>query len=412
MNKSELSSIKANTSQTLCLAKFHESTIWLYESKIASCHHTPFLLTGNNSLTFYNPQDRRKQQESMLNGNKPEECNYCWKLEAQDVVSDREKKSLAFKNPLTAEQYLDRNYPFKPKALELAFQNTCNLACSYCSPSFSTEWENDIRLKGNYENITTDKKLHYQRGIDHRTPVDMTLFWEWFNSIATELESIRITGGEPLLHEDTFATFEKMIDVNPNIECVVHTNLCQKPLVVQRFIDNIEKLNNVRINISNESAGEVAEFIRDGMVYVDWLRNLRELSKTNATLSISTTITPISLLALDQLYLDIIQLRKDTGKKIDISINFATYPEFQSLAALTIEERQFYLDKYTRFFESINDSLLDMERQSVPRFLAMLDPKLTHENHAAYRKDSDSFFKQYVIRRNKSINFAEQIGTK
>ena len=60
----------------------------------------------------------------------------------------------------------------------------------------------------------------------------------------------------------------------------------------------------------------------------------------------------------------------------------------------------------------MNDSLLDMERQSVPRFLTMLDPKLTHENHTEYRKDSDSFFKQYVIRRNKLVNFAEQIGTR
>jgi pyruvate-formate lyase-activating enzyme len=412
MNKHLLSELNNNTSQTLCLAKFHESTIWLYESKIASCHHTPFLLTGKDSLTFYNPEGRRQQQDSMLKGNKPEECNYCWKLEAQDVVSDREKKSLSFNKSLTAEQYLDRNYPFKPKALELAFQNTCNLACSYCSPSFSTEWENDIRLKGNYENITTDKKMHYQRGIDHRTPVDMTLFWEWFNDIATELESIRITGGEPLLHEDTFSTFAKMIEVNSNVECVVHTNLCQKPLVIQRFIDNIKKLNNVRINISNESAGEVAEFIRDGMVYTDWLRNLRELAKTNATISVSTTITPISLLSLDQLYLDIIQIRKDTGKKIDISINFATYPEFQSLAALNSDERAFYLNKYATFFDTVKDSLVDSEHHSIPRFLTMLDPNLTHEDHAAYRKDSDSFFKQYTIRRNKKINFAEHIGTK
>jgi hypothetical protein len=412
MNKKLLQDLRNQTSQTLCLAKFHESTIWLYESKIASCHHTPFLLTGNDTLTFYNPEGRRQQQYSMLKGNKPDECNYCWKLEAQDVVSDREKKSLAFNSSLTAEQYLDKTYPFKPKALELAFQNTCNLACSYCSPSFSTEWENDIRLKGNYENITTDKKMHYQRGIDNRTPVDMTLFWEWFNDIAPELESIRITGGEPLLHEDTFATFAKMIEVNPNVECVVHTNMCQKPLVVQRFIDGISKLNNVRLNISNESAGEVAEFIRDGMVYSDWLRNVTEVAKTKATMSISTTITPISLLALDQLYLDIIDIRKQTGKKVDISINFATYPEFQSLAALSSEERAFYLNKYTKFFESIDSLLLDSERHSVPRFLTMLDPKLTHTDNLAYRKDSDSFFKQYVIRRNKSINFAEQIGTR
>jgi MoaA/NifB/PqqE/SkfB family radical SAM enzyme len=240
----------------------------------------------------------------------------------------------------------------------------------------------------------------------------MTLFWKWFDDIALGLESIRITGGEPLLHEDTFFTFAKMIEVNPNVECVIHTNLCQKPLVVQRFIDNISKLNNVRINISNESAGEVAEFIRDGMVYTEWLNNLRELTKTTASLSVSTTITPISLIALDQLYLDIINLRTETGKKVDISINFATYPEFQSLAALTYEEREFYTNKYTTFFESVNELLLDVERRSVPRFLSMLDPKLTHENNAEYRKDSDSFFNQYIQRRNKKINFAELIGTR
>ena len=412
MNKQELDNLRDKTSQTFCLAKFHESTIWLYESKIASCHHTPFLLTGNDVDTFFNPEGRRQQQESMLAGNKPNECSYCWKLEAQNVTSDRERKSLSFKTALTPEQYMDGRYPFKPKALELAFQNTCNLACSYCSPSFSTEWENDIRLNGNYDGITTDKKLHYQRGIDKRTPVDMNLFWRWFDEVASELESIRITGGEPLLHEDTFATFEKMVQVNPDVECVVHTNLCQKPLVIQRFIDGISKLSNVRLNISNESAGEVAEFTRDGMDYKKWLTNLTKLAGTNAKMSVSTTITPVALISLDQLYLDIIDIRKQTSKNIDISTNFATYPEFQSLAALTREERQFYTEKYTRFFDSIAESLLKMELDNVPRFLAMLDPALTNDMQAAYRKDSDIFFEQYVIRRNKKTNFAKQIGTR
>lgn len=411
MKPNELKSIKDSTSQTICLAKFHESTIWLYESKIASCHHTPFLLTGNDVITFYNPPGRRIQQDSMLNGNKPSECNYCWKLEDQGVVSDREKKSLAFHTALTPEQYLDRSFPFKPKALELAFKNTCNLACSYCSPSFSTEWENDIK-RGNYQNINTDKKLHYQRGIDSRTPVDMNLFWEWFDDIALDLESIRLTGGEPLLHEETFATFAKMIKVNPNVECVVHTNLCQKPLIIQRFIDNIKGLPKVRINTSNESAGSVAEFIRDGMVYELWLENLAKIANTHAELSVSTTVTAISLLALDQMYLDVIDIRKKTNKPLYISVNFATYPEFQSIACLTKEERLFYLDKYTKFFNQINDDLLPMERNMIPRFLRMLDPNLITDMQPEFRKDSDSFFSQYTQRRNKQINFAEQIGTR
>jgi len=409
MNKQSLSELKVKTSNTLCLAKFHEATIWLYSSKIASCHHTPMVTPGESLVTFFNPADKRDQQNRMLLGEKPEECNYCWNLEEQGLTSDRELKSLSFKNVLNATDYLNRSFIFKPKSLELAFQNTCNLACSYCSPSFSTEWENDIKRYGNYTGLTTDKKLHYQRGIDNNMPVDMDLFWHWFDDSADELESIRITGGEPLLHEDTFKTFEKILQINPNIECVIHTNLCQKPTIINRFINSVNQLTNVRINVSNESAGDIAEFIRDGMNYNEWLANVQRVcSETNATVSISTTITALALLGLDQLYTDIIKIKR----RPYISINFATYPEFQSLSCLSYIERMFYQTKYAKFFKSIEDKLTQAELSTIPRILNMLDPKLTHINHKEYKTDFELFFTQYCQRRNKTTNLAMEIGTR
>jgi MoaA/NifB/PqqE/SkfB family radical SAM enzyme len=200
--------------------------------------------TGGDVVTFFNPLKKRDQQNKMLLGEKPSECNYCWNLENQGIVSDRELKSLGFNKSLKVEDYLNRDFDFKPKSLELAFQKTCNLACSYCSPSFSSEWENDIKNLGNYTGLITDKKLHYLRGIDNNVQVNMDLFWDWFYQSAGELESIRITGGEPLLHEDTFKTFEKILQINPHIECVIHTNLCQKTLIIDRFINNINKLSD------------------------------------------------------------------------------------------------------------------------------------------------------------------------
>jgi len=407
MNKQLLNELKSKTSDTLCLAKFHEATIWLYSSKISSCHHTPMVATGSDVVTFFNPSKKRDQQNRMLLGEKPSECNYCWNLENQGIVSDRELKSLGFNKSLKVEDYLNRDFDFKPKSLELAFQKTCNLACSYCSPSFSSEWENDIKNLGNYTGLITDKKLHYLRGIDNNVQVDMDLFWDWFYQSAGELESIRITGGEPLLHEDTFKTFEKILQINPNIECVIHTNLCQKPLIIDRFINNINKLSNVRINISNESAGEVAEFIRDGMVYNEWLNNVKRIcSETTATVSISTTITALALIGLDDLYRDILEI----NRRPYISINFATYPEFQSLTCLSYEDREFYLQKYTKFFKSIEPQLTNIELSTVPRILNMLDPNLTDIKNKEYRADSDKFFEQYCQRRNKSKNLSMEIG--
>lgn len=401
-------------SPTFCLAKFHEATIWLYNSKISSCHHTPLLPTGTEPLNFFNTSFKRQQQDQMLLGNRPPECDYCWKLEDQGLTSDRELKSLNFKTSLTPKEYLDRNYNFRPKSLELAFQNTCNLACSYCSPTFSTEWINDIKNNGMYKDVNLDIRRHLSRGLEGNVSVDMNMFWEWFDDISKDLECIRITGGEPLLHEETFKTFEKITLVNPDIECVIHTNLCQKPLIIQRFIDTVNKLKNVRINISNESAGTIAEFIRDGMIYGEWLENVENLSRnTRAKLSISTTVTSLSLIGLDELFRDIINLRKKTNlDKPYISINFATYPAFQSLACLSLKERLFYLNKYTELFEEIKDNLLEPEKEAYPRLLSMLDPSLLDLRHAEYRNDAEIFFSQYTARRNKKINILSMLGKK
>jgi hypothetical protein len=39
------------------------------------------------------------------------------------------------------------------KTLEIAFDRTCNFACSYCNPAFSSTWVRDIKQKGSYKNF-------------------------------------------------------------------------------------------------------------------------------------------------------------------------------------------------------------------------------------------------------------------
>jgi hypothetical protein len=415
MDLNKLLKIRSETSPTFCLAKFHEASIWVYSGKIASCHYTPFVQVGNTVDTFYNPAEKRQQQKEMLSGGQPKACDSCWRYENLGLNSDRTRKSLSFKDHLNADDYNNPDYVFRPKALELAFQNTCNLACSYCSPQFSTSWLNDIRNNGVYTDISTDDRRHYQKSlieIDQMIdPPDMKLFWDWFETIAPGLESIRVSGGEPLMHEEVFRVFEMMTQMNPNIECVIHSNLCQKPVVMDRFFDKIKGLSNLRMNISNESAGEVAEFIREGMVYPEWLENIERLgNSTVKEYSISTTVSAIALQALDQMYTDIINIRKRTKIKPYISINMVDKPEFQGFACLTRSERDFYIDKYTKFYASIKDDLLLVEHEHCNRLIKFLDEGFIRDNQEAMRRDSDSFFEQYTKRRNKPNNLAKYIG--
>jgi hypothetical protein len=274
---------------------------------------------------------------------------------------------------------------------------------------------NDIRVNGVYKGIITDDRRHYQKDMDEINemidPPDMNLFWEWFTSIADSLESIRVSGGEPLMHEEVFRVFEMMTEMNPNIECVIHSNLCQKPTVMDRFFDKIRGLTNLRMNISNESAGETAEFIREGMVYNEWLDNIERLgNSTVKEFSISTTVSAIALQSLDQMYHDIINIRKRTKVKPYISINMVDKPDFQGFACLTRSERDFYINKYTKFFALINDDLLPVEHEHCNRLIKFLDEGFVKDNQLQLRNDSDVFFEQYTTRRNKPDNLAKYIG--
>jgi hypothetical protein len=54
--------------------------------------------------------------------------------------------------------------------------------------------------------------------------------------------------------------------------------------------------------------------------------------------------------------------------------------------------------------------LLDYEAKVFSRLTTLLDPKLLHEKHLDYKKDFISFFKQYIIRRNKTDYVLNLLG--
>ena len=57
-----------------------------------------------------------------------------------------------------------------PKTVELAFDNLCNLACSYCNAEFSSTWNKDITTKGPYENMKTSGGHTFKNTGHHAMP--------------------------------------------------------------------------------------------------------------------------------------------------------------------------------------------------------------------------------------------------
>jgi len=412
MIKIELDQLKSQTSNTFCMAKFHEATMWLYSGKIASCHHNPFHNTGFSVDTFYNTPEKRRQQQAMLAGEQPDPCNYCWKMEAQGLTSDRYYKSISYLNPLPAENYLDPEFNFKPRVLELAFEKTCNLGCSYCNADFSTQWVNDIKNNGVYVNIVTDSRKHYQRPADsyHSDSADPAVFWRWLDTVIDELDIIRITGGEPMLHEQTFNLIDHVREKNPDIKVAINSNLCQKPVVLERFKQKIKGIKTVSLYTSNESADHVAELLRDGMNYQEWLANIKFMDDAGLDhIFVMTTIGAVCLQNFDKFLMDIIQLRQTMKTPISVNFNFLTYPEFQSFQALDQMSLDSYYEKYQRFFAGILEQLNTHETERYQRLLTLLD-RHQDPNQPALAEDLLSFFRQFAQRRTKQLDNIEVIG--
>ena len=115
-----------------------------------SCYHCPTQKIPLGSDLHNTPQKIEKRAE-MLQGNKPSECSYCWEVEDLGLISDRQTLAVQFfkHNKNIVEEATDAGLGYVyPKYLEISFTNKCQMACSYCGPSFSSTWQKEIDEHG------------------------------------------------------------------------------------------------------------------------------------------------------------------------------------------------------------------------------------------------------------------------
>ena len=145
-------------SKSFCGAKWYNATTWLGSGTTTSCHHPPahkipLKEIKDDYTAIHNTKHKKEMRRQMQTGERPAECEYCWKMEDMntDAVSDRTFKSVIYSDKELQRAYdLDHHSNVNLKTFEIAFDRTCNLACSYCSPHLSSKWAEDIEQHGPY----------------------------------------------------------------------------------------------------------------------------------------------------------------------------------------------------------------------------------------------------------------------
>jgi len=364
-------------SPTFCTAKWLQSTIYLWNGYTHSCHHPSAHKVEASAVeadpkALHNTPIKFVARQDMLNGVQTPECNYCWNIEnAGNHLSDRTYKSISPWAMDSMKTVLDSGIGkyINPTYVEIAFENTCNFKCTYCTPDVSSKWTEEIERYGPY--TLSDGKIHDIQWMKSagRFPIKrddynpyVEAFWKWWPELVQTLNVFRITGGEPLLSKHTWAVFDYLIEnPQPNLELAVNTNLNVPRKLIDKLVEYTHKLKGkvkqFDVFTSLEATGSQAEYIRFGLVYDEFVSNVRYfLSNTEDQQRLHFMVaTNLLCVTTFHNFLDLIfTLRteyngNDAHNRIPMMINYIRWPQYLNLRSLPDDIKKEYGAKWKEY---------------------------------------------------------------
>lgn len=263
-----------------CTLKGNQKVFYIQRGVAASCCRAyPEPLPSNISslLTVWDLESQQLSQGVPIAS-----CEPCWKQEKQGMLSFRQLHPDRMSNDI-----------------ELCLSNLCNHMCSYCSPKFSSVWEDNISSQGMFENISASAKDNLKI-IDHNQ-IDSEY---WFQEISQYIGSqpknsvsLKLLGGEPLMQ---FKNLQRVIEVgSDNINQLrIHTNLNppnNKFLIW--LLENVP-VDKLSFTISIDATPEYNHIPRSGFDCEQFLINLELLKQHQVQFTLLSVFNVLSIFDL------------------------------------------------------------------------------------------------------------------
>jgi pyruvate-formate lyase-activating enzyme len=419
-------------SVSFCAAKWYNATIWLGSGQTTSCHHPlPHAIDveaiKTNPKALHNTPQKKKERRMMQQGERPEGCSYCWKIEdiadqedaSDEIISDRVYKTVIYDDGDLDEAFnTNAEQDINLQTLEIAFDRTCQFACSYCNPAFSSTWVKDIRRNGGYTNLVSDGRNHFTHEHDSSqlytindvNPYVEAFFKWWETDLHKTLKELRITGGEPLMSGYTWRLidwFQANRDKSAT-RLAINSNLGFEQDKLERLLDATEGIE-LDLYTSNESIGRHAIYIRDGLDWDQWCSNVVYLLDSGKLrgLHVMCTINALCLLSLREFLISIVNLKRKYGRdSINFSLNILRFPSFQSVLVLPLVVREQYADELAFAYGIMADDVFchEFELNQLSRLIEYLhEPEQDSQALQVLQRDFKNFYEQYDQRRGKDF---------
>jgi MoaA/NifB/PqqE/SkfB family radical SAM enzyme len=425
--------VEKEAGPTFCLAKWHHVTMYLQSGETHSCYHPrphkiPLHELEDNPSALHNTWEKKMERKLMLEGGKPEGCQYCWNIEAMgpDYISDRHIRNGSIFTEERFEQTAKGSYEqnINPEYLEINFGNECNFKCGYCHPKYSTRFYQEIKEHGPVTSVKNHRcdidwmKL-YQR--EEENPY-VDAFWKWWPELRKTLNIMRITGGEPTMHRSTYMVLDEIEkDPMPWLELNINSNLGTKTALVEKMSKAVRKLsdeNKIRsfkLFSSIDTWGPRAEYTRTGLDLELWEKNLHTyLSITNSPVTFMITFNLFSVTSFTLLLEKILEWRNmydwyddpvNPQHRIRFDTPYLREPLQYDMNILPKEEFMPYMEKALKFMEeNVDDksskkfSVIEFEKfKRVVDY--MRDTVYTEDKLVEGRRDFYNWFNELDERR-------------
>ena len=240
-----------------------------------------------------------------------------------------------------------------PSYVEVNFSHGCNLACSYCSPQFSTEWGKDIARWGAYPTTIPHNAPEHFEGRNRPIPAReenpyVDAFWQWWPELYGSLRHFRMTGGEPLMDKNTYKVFDYVLAMpKSDLHIDVTSNFSVTPALFDKYLGKVQELcTGERIEhfmqyVSLDTGiSEHAEYIRHGLYYPRMRQNVVDyLTKVpyRNSLTFIITMNNLNIIGLKRLLEWILELRKEhstTYQRVWFDTPLLRTPSWQSMQIL------------------------------------------------------------------------------
>jgi len=224
-------------------------------------------INKSNIKDIIHGKENIELKQSMLKDEKPANCAGCYLQEKNTTNLSSISSRLYYLKEVGAKTDLtlyDDVKNFSLKHVDLRWTNSCNQACVYCGPEYSSKWAQELgeKVKSNKEARQEVKDYVFEN--------------------ITQLENVYLAGGEPMLMKENLEFLQLLKEKNPDCTIRVNTNLSTTETGIFELLCSFK---NVHWTVSIETIEEEYEYVRHHGSWKDFVANLDIIRKLDHKIS-------------------------------------------------------------------------------------------------------------------------------